>query len=56
VQATGQSEFEAFAESETDFFYRVVDAQITFDRPEGGVAPSLTLHQNGKDRPGKRVP
>jgi serine-type D-Ala-D-Ala carboxypeptidase/endopeptidase len=56
VQATGQSEFEAFAESETDFFYRVVDAQITFDRPEGGVAPSLTLHQNGKDRPGKRMP
>ena len=46
VQATAQAEFEAFAESETDFFYRVVDAQITFDRPEGGVAPSLTLHQN----------
>ena len=56
VQATGQSELEAFAESETEFFSRVVDAQITFDRPEGGVAPSLTLHQNGKDRPGKRVP
>jgi len=56
VQATAQPEFEAFAESETDFFYRVVDAQITFDRPEGGVAPSLTLHQNGKDRPGKRLP
>lgn len=56
VQATGQSEFEAFAESETDFFYRVVDAQITFDRPDAGMAPSLTLHQNGKDRPGKRVP
>lgn len=56
VQASGQSEFEAFAESETDFFYRVVDAQITFDRPEGGVSPSLTLHQNGRDQPGKRVP
>jgi serine-type D-Ala-D-Ala carboxypeptidase/endopeptidase len=56
AQATGQSEHEVFAESETDFFYRVVDAQITFDRPEGGVSPSLTLHQNGKDRPGRRVP
>jgi CubicO group peptidase (beta-lactamase class C family) len=56
VQATAQAEFEAFAESETDFFYRVVDAQITFDRPEGGMAPALTLHQNGKDRPGKRLP
>lgn len=56
VQGTGQAEIEAFAESETDFFARAVDAQITFDRPENGVTPSLTLHQNGKDRPGRRVP
>ena len=56
VQATGQAEYEAFAESETDFFYRVVDAQITFERADTGVTPSLTLHQNGKDLPGKRVP
>lgn len=56
VQATGQAEYEVFAERETDFFYRVVDAQITFDRSEGGVTPSLTLHQNGRDRPGKRLP
>ena len=56
VQATGQAEYEVFAESETDFFYRVVDAQITFDRSDSGVAKSLTLHQNGRDRPGRRVP
>jgi CubicO group peptidase (beta-lactamase class C family) len=56
VQGTGQSEIEAFAESETDFFARVVDAQITFDRPDNGTAQSLTLHQGGKDRPGRRVP
>jgi serine-type D-Ala-D-Ala carboxypeptidase/endopeptidase len=56
VQATGQAEIEAFAESETEFFARVVDAQVTFDRPENGAAQSLVLHQNGKDRPGKRVP
>jgi serine-type D-Ala-D-Ala carboxypeptidase/endopeptidase len=56
IQATAQPEFEAYAESETEFFYRVVDAQVTFDRPEGGVAPSLTLHQNGKHMPGKRLP
>ena len=56
VQATGQAEIEAFAESETDFFARVVDAQVTFDRPENGVAQSLVLHQNGKDRPGRRMP
>ena len=56
IQATAQPEFEAYAESETEFFYRVVDAQISFTRPEGGVAPSLTLHQNGKSMPGKRLP
>jgi serine-type D-Ala-D-Ala carboxypeptidase/endopeptidase len=55
IQAT-QGEFEVYAESETEFFYRVVDAQVSFDRPEGGVAPSLTLHQNGKHMPGKRLP
>jgi CubicO group peptidase (beta-lactamase class C family) len=56
VQATGQEELEAFAESETSFFSRVVNAQVTFAPPEGGVAPSLVLHQNGKDRPAKRIP
>jgi D-alanyl-D-alanine-carboxypeptidase/D-alanyl-D-alanine-endopeptidase len=56
IQATAQSEFEVYAESEAEFFYRVVDAQVSFARPEGGAAPSLTLHQNGKDMPGKRLP
>jgi CubicO group peptidase (beta-lactamase class C family) len=55
VQATGQAEYEAFAESDRDFFYRVVDAQITFDPPDDGMVRSLILHQNGKDRPGRRV-
>jgi hypothetical protein len=56
IQATAQAEFEVYAESETEFFYRVVNAQVSFERPEGGVAPSLTLHQNGKNMPGKRLP
>ena len=56
VQATEQAEFEVYAESETEFFYRVVDAQISFAPPEGGMSPSLTLHQNGKSMPGRRLP
>ena len=56
IQATAQSEFEVFAESETEFFYRVVNAQVSFARPEGGVVPQLTLHQNGKDMRGRRLP
>jgi hypothetical protein len=51
AQATGQSKFEIFAKSETDFYYTVVDAQITFDAGNH----QLTLHQNGQNVPGKKV-
>ena len=57
VQATAQPEYEVFAEDDANFFYRVVDAQITFDRPDNDATPplTLTLHQNGRDRPGRRL-
>jgi len=55
AQATGQPRFEIFAESETEFFLEVVDAQITFVVGAGGAAESLILHQGGRDMPGKRV-
>ena len=51
-QATGQPEAEIFAETETKFFYKVVDAQITF----AANGESLTLHQGGRDMPAKRLP
>jgi CubicO group peptidase (beta-lactamase class C family) len=54
AQLTGQQRFEIFPESETEFFYRVVDAQISFV-VEDGVATSLVLHQNGQDLPGTRM-
>ena len=57
IEATAQPEYEVYAESETEFFYRVVDAQVSFDQArQGGATPSLTLHQNGKNMPGKRLP
>jgi serine-type D-Ala-D-Ala carboxypeptidase/endopeptidase len=56
VQATGQAEAEVYAESETEFFYRVVNAQISFASPEGGAAPWLTLHQNGNSLRARRLP
>lgn len=49
AQATGQSRFPIFAESDSTFFYKVVDAQITF-RPDG-----LVLHQNGQHLPGRKL-
>ena len=56
VQATGQDEYEVFPESDTRFFYRVVDAQITFELGSDGTASALVLHQNGRNRRGIRSP
>ncbi len=55
AQATGQSKAEIFAESKTDFFLKVVDAQFTFQLGADGKATGVVLHQNGADVPGKRV-
>lgn len=55
TQATGQGRFPIFPESETVFFYRVVDAQITFERDETGVVTGLVLHQAGQSVPGRKV-
>ncbi len=49
VQATGQDRFPVFAESETRFFYKVVEAEITFVTDEKGEINKLILHQNGRD-------
>ena len=56
AQATDQPKVPIFPESERDFFYKVVDAQITFETDASGRATSLTLHQNGANMPAKRIP
>ncbi|MGB7022575.1 MAG: hypothetical protein WBD73_02150, partial [Candidatus Acidiferrales bacterium] len=53
-QGTGQPKFEIFPESQTEFFLKVVDAQITFVTKGPSRATALILHQNG-DHTGKRV-
>jgi CubicO group peptidase (beta-lactamase class C family) len=55
AQATGQPRAEIFAESEREFFYKVVDAQMTFVVDATGRATSLVHHQNGADHPAKRL-
>ena len=55
VQATGQPRFEVFPSGERDFFYKVVDAQLTFELGDDGHATRVILHQNGRDVPGARV-
>lgn len=54
TQLTGQPKFEVFAETEKDFFLKVVDAQLTFDLDGQGKVTDLVLHQNGRDQTAKR--
>jgi CubicO group peptidase (beta-lactamase class C family) len=55
MQATGQGLAEAFAESETKFFFKVVDARIEFTIGDDGHASVMTLFQGGQAMPAKRV-
>ena len=55
AQLTGQAAFEIFPESPTDFFWRVVDAQVTFERGPDGRGTALTLHQIGRDQKAVRI-
>jgi Domain of unknown function (DUF3471)./Beta-lactamase. len=54
-QATGQGKFQLFPETETDFFFKVTDAQITFVRDASGKVDQIILHQGGANSPGKRI-
>ena len=54
LQATGQPRFPLFAESETRFFLKVVDAQLTFVKDGSGRATEVVLHQNGIDQKARR--
>lgn len=55
AQLTGQEKIEIFPSSEKEFFYKVVDAQITFEKDEGGNVVSLTLHQMGQDMKAPKI-
>ncbi len=55
VHITGQPRFQVFPESEARYFYRVVDAQITFGRGEDGSVDHLVLHQGGRDQRAERL-
>lgn len=55
IQPAGQPKVQAFGESETRFFLKVVDAQIEFVPGEGGKAAELILRQGGQELRGKRI-
>jgi hypothetical protein len=47
---------EIFSEPPSSFFLRIVDASIRFEFAMDGKAVAVTLHQNGRNMPAKRVP
>ena len=55
-QATGQAGAPLFAETETRFFLKVVDARIEFFRDDSGAVTHLELHQGPAEVKGMRKP
>ncbi len=55
AQLTGQPAVAIYPEDDDEFFYRAVDAQLSFVRDGDGHVASLVLHQGGRDVPAKRI-
>jgi Beta-lactamase/Domain of unknown function (DUF3471) len=55
VQLSDQPRAAVYPKSNTEFFYKVVDAQITFETDPQGRASTLILHQGGRDQKARRI-
>lgn len=55
TQATGQGKIEIFAESETKFYPKVMEAQIEFVKDEAGKVSKLILNQGGRKMEAKKI-
>lgn len=55
IQATNQPKATIYAESETKFYLKVVNAQVEFVRDENRQVSKLVLYQNGAVMPGNRI-
>lgn len=56
AQLTGQPSLEVFASAPKEFFYKVVDARLSFEVDGSGRATVVVLHQFGRDVRAPRVP
>ena len=55
AQATGQGQFELFAEDQTNFFAKVAPVKIRFNKGVSGTVESLTLFQGGQEMAAKKT-
>ncbi|MDX2220526.1 MAG: serine hydrolase [Burkholderiales bacterium] len=54
-QATNQGPIEIYAESDTKFFVKVINAELTFQKDAEGKATGLVLKQNGREMPARKI-
>ena len=54
-QATGQSKYEIFPTSETEFFLKIADAKITFEKDDDGNVTGMVLFQNLRSLQGEKI-
>ncbi|EDL50099.1 DUF3471 domain-containing protein [Erythrobacter sp. SD-21] len=54
TQATGQEAFPVFAKGKDEFFPKVVDARLVFNRDAAGDVTTVTLFQSGNQIEGVR--
>tara|TARA_R110002111_G_scaffold127137_1_gene191896 strand:- start:1954 stop:3273 length:1320 start_codon:yes stop_codon:yes gene_type:complete len=55
TQATGQPVFDVFPKSENEFYLKVVEAQLMFNKNDEGKVESVTLFQGGREITGNRI-
>jgi hypothetical protein len=55
TQLTGQQQFPIFAESETKFFLKAVEAQVEFFTDASGSVTHAVMYQNGRERKVPRI-
>ncbi|HEU5081556.1 MAG TPA: serine hydrolase [Opitutaceae bacterium] len=55
AQATGQGKAQLFASGKDEFFYKIVNAQVSFERDTAGKVTGLVLHQNGRTMPAHKT-
>ena len=54
LQVTGQAPLEIYPSAKDHFYYKIVDAQVTFQRNGAGKVVGVTLYQNGRNLTGTR--
>lgn len=55
AQATGQGQFEIYAEDETNFFAKVAGIKIKFNKNDSGQVESFTIYQVGQENVAKKI-